>query len=258
MDERHAEVRVHDEVRRARIGDDSTAALGPVIQRHELEVLHHFGDDVDRSAEPGARERPVGGGVVGLEPPDQHRGVDVLVGAFTGLRVECHLADDVGVGVGRRARRADNAATGPCIDLAHGKGLRQHDAAADVLLGILQRDARGHRVAGVDDEAEAWRALPGETHLVVRVHVLTEEDVPGHGRQTVAARCDEAPRLPAKKLELSLLILGPIEAHAQAVRIARDVEVLRRIAEEVGFEIALQTGAIPLAGRHQREPGVLG
>ena len=131
-----------------------------------------------------------------------------------------------GKGIGRRGRAIQAQA---CIDLSIGKcdwrcweGYR----TPGILLGIFDSETESYFIVGVKDETELGRSLPSQAHIIVRIHVLGIEDVRRHDSYASPAGCDHAPVLPAEKFPFAAAIVDKIEARAQGVGIAGDVQIV--------------------------------
>ena len=167
------------------------------------------------------------------------------------LRIERDLADDVGKGIG------DVIDRGARIDLARPKSCRQLHAAANVLIGVFDRDRSRHHVTELHRRPELHGASPGDAHLKIRIDHLADEHVRGLRRQPVAIRRHQAPRLAGEKRERSLPELSPEHAHADGVGVGGDAESVRRVAKEVQLEARLQIRRAELAGGLQGDARVL-
>ena len=137
-----------------------------------------------------------------------------------------------------------------------GKGGESYRTAR-VLLGILDGDAEGNRVAGMEDQAELGSTLPSQAHLVVRVHVLRIEDVRRHNSYASSTGREHAPVLSTEKFEFALAVVDEIETRAQGVGIAGDVQVVVGEAQEVGLDIANDVSARHRGIDSQSDPRVL-
>src|SRR5579872_1689789 len=182
-------VRPDDDIRAGGACNVTTATVAVEARGDEPEILDQL--DVQRSCAAatvnrrvrrvtrgdGARRR--GDHVDSLKCSKEPGNVEVyLVSARFG--VESDLGNDVGVNIGRirivySRRTARVSAIGVklrCVTGNRRRPTRYDYRTGKRLLWIFERDAERHMLAGMHDEPNSRLPCPGQSQLVVRVHVL--------------------------------------------------------------------------------------